>query len=73
MTQFVTEWDAQAMKPTVKDCTEEVGQTSTTVLAPIWTGAFIRVASSHGVCAQYFSRDAEGRLHSAGPLMVVAP
>jgi len=32
--------------------------------------AFIRVLTSQGMCAQYFSRDAQGGLRSAGPMTV---
>lgn len=34
-------------------------------------GAFIRVSTSDGACSQYFSRDTNGILQHAGPVMVV--
>lgn len=48
-----------------------VASTGTRSAARTAEGAFVRVTAPHGTCAQYFARDANGLLQSAGPVMVV--
>lgn len=47
-----------------------VASTGTSSLTRQSEGAFIRVTAPKGTCAQYFSRDAQGTLRTAGPIMV---
>lgn len=48
-----------------------VASTGTNSQARTGEGAFVRVSAPRGTCAQYFTRDADGVLQSAGPIMVV--
>jgi hypothetical protein len=51
--------------------TYTVASTGTNSQARTSEGAFVRVSAPRGVCAQYFTRDSNGILQSAGPVMLV--
>ena len=50
----------------------EIGLPVSYIVAADGPDAFIRVSAPRGTCAQYFSRDTNGLLQNAGPIMVVA-
>ena len=57
--------------PSGTPLTYVVASTGTNSQARTAEGAFVRVSGPRGTCAQYFSRDSNGVLQSAGPVMVV--